>query len=550
MVVDFGIIGSGFASCVLAVLLRRLGKRCVILEAHQHPRFAIGESSTPLADQLLLDFGREFRLPELSRLGRWSTARHLPDVVVGCKRGFSYFFHAPNPNSATAVPLLLVPASPDQAAADSHWHRGSVDHYLARVAVARGVRLYEQTRVISLKRQAERWHVTAQRVSASSPNHPETLALQCDFLVDASGPAGVVPTLLAGHRAAEAAAPSDGLPQETPWKFATDSGAMYGHFALPIDWPQHWRAWGLDSRRFSFPPDQAALHHVTRDGWLWHLGFDNDVVSLGWVLPSASWAALGERPTAAQKMAWWEQQWQRLPALAPLYQSARLVDPPGGLAFLPRLQRFRSPAVGEGWLALPNTVGFVDPLHSTGIAHSLYSVQKIVRTLQRQATLDERFLHEYAARLANEFWLVDQLVSLAYLSGGDPQKWEAATMVYFAAAIAAEEYRSQGRVPQAASPKPGTGGTEGTDPPWPRARLSLGRPHGLAGARRAGTGTPLADQGPRLRVVGGHGRDPGADEHGRLVRSEIARCVPLHNRSEVGLPIRPRDVVVRRSNWQ
>jgi FADH2 O2-dependent halogenase len=451
---DFVLIGSGFAACVLALVLQRMGKRCVILEAQQHPRFAIGESSTPLADQILLEFGREFSLPELSRLGRWSTARHLPGVVVGCKRGFSYFFHHEGSDNNRPLPRLLVPASPDLESADSHWHRGSVDHFLARAASARGIQLHERTRVVSLERRGGRWHLTALTAAAAAGQTPKNRGFQADFLIDASGPARVVPTLLAPAAGPAALDPApverwDDSTAAGPWTFATDSGAIFGHFALPVDWERCWRDWGLASQDFSFPPQQAALHHVTATGWMWHLGFDNDVVSLGWVLPAAELAELGPQPTAEQKVAWWQQQLRRYPRLAALYAGGRLLDPPGGLGFLPRLQRFQPPSAGPGWLALPNTVGFIDPLHSTGIAHSLFSVQEIVGQLSRFGVLEPEFLRAYAARLRQEFWLIDQLVALAYLSTGDPQKWEAATMVYFAAAIAAEEQARRPDTPRA-----------------------------------------------------------------------------------------------------
>jgi hypothetical protein len=96
-------------------------------------------------------------------------------------------------------------------------------------------------------------------------------------------------------------------------------------------------------------------------------------------------------------------------------------------------------------LALPSAAGFIDPLHSTGLAHSLFSVHKLVRTLQRGRNWDDDFVQDYTRRLRQEVWCVDQLVAMAYRSGGDPPKWEAATMMYFAAAIACEEWRDRSR---------------------------------------------------------------------------------------------------------
>lgn len=435
---DFLIVGSGFASCVLAIVLQRLGYHCLLVEAHQHPRFAIGESSTPIADQILLDLGQDFQLPELTRLGRWATARHLPDVVVGCKQGFSYFF-ADTSDETKAVPMLLVPASPNAAVADSHWHRGSVDHYLARCAVARGTDLRIQTRVTGLTRTSAGWSVDL----TSGNINVEVATVAARFLIDGSGPARVVSSLLDLPQSAN---PSTKLAfGHSHFSFATDSGSLFGHFRLPIDWESTWRQWHLPTDRFSFPPQHAALHHVTDNGWMWHLAFDNDVVSLGWVLPSSVWSKLGRVSTPEQRWQFWKSQLRLYPRLEALYGAAPLVDPPGGLGLLPHQQRFSEPIAGPGWLALPNTVGFVDPLHSTGIGHSLCAVQKVVRTFVRCGRLDDQFLQAYADRMKKEFWLVDQLVAAAYSGLGQPEKWEAATMLYFAAAITFEECRNRAR---------------------------------------------------------------------------------------------------------
>jgi tetracycline 7-halogenase / FADH2 O2-dependent halogenase len=476
---DVILLGSGLPATVLALCLQRLGYRCCLLEAQAHPRFTIGESSTPIADQILLDLGRDLQLPELWRLGRWATARQIPSVTVGCKQGFSYCFHANSARGDSAhgdsasgqgglhdsghdsvhdsgqtnaranaasndsitqaclspPGLLLVPASPTRAAADSHFLRSQVDHYLVRCAVARGITLLEQTRICQAQRDAGLWQLTVRRAGPTA--HEPTAELSARFLIDASGPAGALAQLLTDE------VPVWGRP--TPWSFATDSGSLYGHFALDVDWPSVWDTWQQDTQRFSFAPQDAALHQVTEDGWLWHLAFDNGLVSLGWVLPSHAWGQLTAESSADQRWEFWQQKLRRYPRLWKLYGQARLVAPAAGLSFLPRQQRLSSAWGGPGWLVLPSAAGFIDPLHSTGLAHSLFSVHKLVRTLQRGRTWDDEFVQDYTRRLRQEVWCVDQLVALAYRSGGDPQKWEAATMLYFAAAIACEEWRDRSR---------------------------------------------------------------------------------------------------------
>jgi FADH2 O2-dependent halogenase len=57
--VDLAVVGSGFSGSLLAMIARRLGLSVALLERGRHPRFAIGESSTPLAN--LLPAGRASR---------------------------------------------------------------------------------------------------------------------------------------------------------------------------------------------------------------------------------------------------------------------------------------------------------------------------------------------------------------------------------------------------------------------------------------------------------------------------------------------------------
>ncbi len=51
--VDIAIVGGGFGGALMAMVARRLGRSVVLIERGTHPRFAIGESSTPLASLLL-----------------------------------------------------------------------------------------------------------------------------------------------------------------------------------------------------------------------------------------------------------------------------------------------------------------------------------------------------------------------------------------------------------------------------------------------------------------------------------------------------------------
>src|SRR5215210_6241817 len=116
---EVAIVGSGFAGALLARVLAVLGYDVVLLERGTHPRFAIGESSTPLANLSLERIGSRYGLSDCFNMaahGRWLA--HHPDIRRGLKRGFTYYRHHRGQRfdgSAPNAERLLVAASPDDA---------------------------------------------------------------------------------------------------------------------------------------------------------------------------------------------------------------------------------------------------------------------------------------------------------------------------------------------------------------------------------------------------------------------------------------------------
>src|SRR5580700_10998150 len=91
---DIAVVGSGFAGSLLAMISRRLGHSVVLLERGKHPRFAIGESSTPLSNLLLEELSTRYGLPKIAPLAKWGTWQEAyPEVGCGLKRGFTFFHH-------------------------------------------------------------------------------------------------------------------------------------------------------------------------------------------------------------------------------------------------------------------------------------------------------------------------------------------------------------------------------------------------------------------------------------------------------------------------
>src|SRR3982074_3157873 len=137
------LVGSGFAGSLLARVLAVLGYEVVLLERGTHPRFAIGESSTPLANLSLERIGIRYGLADCYQLathGRW--LEHFPEFRRGLKRGFTFSRHHPDQpfaNRGLDSERLLVAASPHDSLSDTHWLRADIDHHFVRQAVAAGV---------------------------------------------------------------------------------------------------------------------------------------------------------------------------------------------------------------------------------------------------------------------------------------------------------------------------------------------------------------------------------------------------------------------------
>lgn len=411
---DVLILGSGCGGSLLSMILARQGVSVTVVDRARHPRFAIGESSTPLADATLAALAGKYDLPELrplAKYGSWKT--HYPNITCGLKRGFSYFGHRPHAPLAADDQLLVAASSRDERS-DTHWLRSDVDAFLFRSAAARGVRQFESAD-FQLSLRNDLWTVSG------TAEHRNAFSITSPFAVDATGAAGQVLQVLQ-------------VPDQTH-RLITHSQAVFAHFSgvLPV-------ATGLDNagisrRRHPFCCDAAAVHHVLDDGWMWQLRFDDDTVSSGFVTDSRT----QRQPT--HPVQYWQHQLQRFPFLREQYAEAEIIRPADGLRTTGRLQRLTTQAAGSNWAALPGTAGFIDPLHSTGIAHTLFGVRRLADVILHESAPEHRSdrLAAYSGRVIDELFLIDELVEGCYAALPDFRLWCAWCMLYFAAVTSMEQ---------------------------------------------------------------------------------------------------------------
>lgn len=410
---DVAIVGSGFAGSILARALTSAGRRVVLIERSRHPRFALGESSTPLAAISLERLASTYDMPDLLDLaahGRW--IRNQPELRCGLKRGFTFFAHRAGKqysNESENEARLLVAASPDDQIADAHWLRADVDAELARRAVEAGVTYFDEAEVQRLELDDE-----GARLSILRREHESTLAAA--FIIDATGGGGFL---------AEALDIPSRL-DEVPFS----SRLIASHFQGVRPFAEVAAEAGANMEEGPYPDDWAAVHHLTDVGWMYALRFDHGTTSAGFVLDDRKIRKLRVDPSDTTPEELWRAVLRRFPSLHDQYAGAVSTRP---LTVSRRLQRRLATAAGTNWALLPHTYAFFDPIFSTGIAWSLVGVERLA-SLLAEGSPEAGRLREYDGLLSAEADHICALIGEAYRRLGRFSAFIDWSFVYFAAA--------------------------------------------------------------------------------------------------------------------
>lgn len=468
MVFDVAVIGAGFGGSLMALILQRLGLRPVLIDRASHPRFAIGESATPIGDLIWSQLAKRFDLPRLAPLAEFgSWQRAYPELPCGLKRGFSYFLHRPQQRympSAGYEDELLVAASQGDDDADTHWYRAAFDAFICDTALQAGIAYYDQTQLAEL-RAGNDWELTGTRLG-------QPVTLRAKFVIDASGEGGVLARHLGlqnqvaemqtnsrplfahfrgipswdhlhGHEreanAAQNRATIEGVPSRSNVRSAGDGRHSSRHSSGHCDPAIH------PFSRHPYPCDDAVLHHVFEGGWMWVIPFNNGITSAGFALDQRHFPLREEITPQAE----WESLLDRYPSIGDHLRDATICGPADQLVRGRRMQRWMSQAAGPNWALLPTATAFLDPLHSTGNAHTLSGIERLAGLFaQHLGRWDEPGFHtglrDYNLVLQAETRLLDRIIHGCYLTLGDMDLFGATSAFYFVPAIWAEARRRSG----------------------------------------------------------------------------------------------------------
>jgi FADH2 O2-dependent halogenase len=225
-----------------------------------------------------------------------------------------------------------VAASPNDELSDTHWLRADVDHFLLREAIALGVEYLDEAALDEVD-----WQADAATLRGTRRGTP--VRIRARFVVDASGPRGFLSRALKIPEQG-----FDGYPQtQALYSHFTDVARcdQLADFESPVPDPRSL----IPDPRSPIPPypiDDAALHHVFDEGWMWVLRFGNGVTSAGIAVTDA----LAQDLRLSDGEPAWHRFLSRYPSIAAQFADAR---PTREFTWMPRL------AIARPWR--PATAG-------------------------------------------------------------------------------------------------------------------------------------------------------------------------------------------------
>jgi flavin-dependent dehydrogenase len=323
------VIGGGPAGSSAATLLAREGFDVTLVERDVFPRYHIGESLLPSCLEILELMG----------------AREKVEAYGFQQKHGGYF--------AWGKDAWVLDFAPLRYPYSFQVVRSEFDHLLLEHAKSQGVKVFEGMEIRSLSFDGDRPRSASwsQIVGGS-----DTGELSFDYLVDASGRAGVIAMHYLKNRR---------------YHNAFQNVAIWGYWT--------------NAGRMSFAPEGAIANGAVPDGWLWGIPLHDGTMSVGLVLHKTTFKEKRQQYESLEQI--YLNAITSCPLIADLVKSGKLVT---NMKTEQDYSYIAGSLTGSGYFLVGDAACFIDPLLSTGVHLATHSAMlcaaSIASTLRGEVT--------------------------------------------------------------------------------------------------------------------------------------------------------------------
>ncbi|HEX4640065.1 MAG TPA: NAD(P)/FAD-dependent oxidoreductase [Chthoniobacterales bacterium] len=334
---DVVIVGGAFSGAATALVLKRKhpGARVLIIEKSAEFDRKVGESTTELSScymTRLLGLTLHLGHHQLAKQGLRMWFANRPDQAFDdcVELGAKY---------QARLPTFQV-------------DRSTLDQHMLDVAVEAGCELVRPAKVTSIELEGNRSYVTY-----------ESYRVSTRWLVDASGRASLLARKL-GHFQPNLEHPIN---------------AVWARFIGVKDWDSYeWREKFRDYANTCRTARNWATNHLMGLGWwCWIIPLKGGDVSAGIVYDSRIFK-LADGPSLGDRL---RAHLLSHPVGAEIFGGAQVID--GDVHAFSALPYWSAKVCDEGWIAVGDAAGFIDPLYSPGLDFCSYTSYYVADVLAR-----------------------------------------------------------------------------------------------------------------------------------------------------------------------
>lgn len=427
---DIFILGSGITGSLAALPLAKLGFKVLVIERDRHPRFVIGESTVPTTTTHITRLGRNYNIPELVHLTRYTEIKKKIPFLGDYPK--SHFWFSWNEENQAPLPhhqMMLETEGPPYGP-DVHFQRDKVDAYLVSLYKKYGIDFYDKTSLSKYEKHENGYLLTLKHIESKSFSE-----VNARYIIDASGHSTFFAKELAYLTP----------PEEMTLK--TNTATLYNHFKLDtlgdLD-----AICGGPCPLFRLKRDAGTIHHCFPGGWIWVIPFDAEYVSVGITMDRNR--IIPDMSVDREKF------FYDFIAKFPLInQHLGKLKPEGRFILKERTQIQCRHMLGDRITLTPHSAAFLDALFSTGIQQTANYIRNAIPIIAK-ALKDNNFDPARFQPLEDTYFRdlkhVDTIVATALESFRHPETMKQGFKIWVAAAaigaVYAHSIRDEGFEPR------------------------------------------------------------------------------------------------------